>query len=130
MRKIYIGIETPLFSASNLFSFTLYLSENKYVVIFILRLLDIRLGQMWWHICLNFSFFCLLTNVISDLSNICPLAKYSQIHDFIQWSGNRMAKLFCSTLCGSPAFNRLLHCIRKLHIISEEGHSPPRSALA
>ena len=86
MRTIYIGIETPLFSASNLFSFTLYLSGYKYVVIFILHLLDICLGQMWWHICLNFSFFCLLTNVISDLSNICLLAKYSQIHNFIQWS--------------------------------------------
>ena len=27
------------------------------------------------------------TNVISDLSNICLLAKYSQIHDFIQCKG-------------------------------------------
>ena len=28
--------------------------------------------------------------------------------NFYKRSGNRVAKLFCSTLCGSPAFNRLL----------------------
>ena len=83
--EIYIAIKTSLFSASNLFSFTLYLSDNKYGVVFIMHLLYICLGHMWWHICLNFSLFCLPTNVISDLSNICRLAKYSQIHDFIQW---------------------------------------------
>ena len=81
----YIAIKTSLFSASNLFSFTLYLSFNKCGVVFIMHLLYICLGHMWWHICLNFSLFCLPTNVISDLSNICLLAKYSQIRDFIQW---------------------------------------------
>ena len=30
--------------------------------------------------------------------------------NFYKRSGNRVAKLFCSTLCGSPAFNRLLCC--------------------
>ena len=84
--EIHIAIKTSLFSASNLFSFTLYLSDNKYGVVFIMHLLYICLGHMWWHFCLNFSLFCLSTNVISDLSNICLLAKYSQIHDFIQWS--------------------------------------------
>ena len=29
--------------------------------------------------------------------------------NFYKRSGNRVAKLFCSTLCGSRAFNRLLH---------------------
>ena len=29
---------------------------------------------------------------------------------FYKRSGNRVATLFCSTLCGSPAFNRLLRC--------------------
>ena len=28
--------------------------------------------------------------------------------NFYKRSGNRVAKLFCSTLCGSPAFKRLL----------------------
>ena len=79
-----MAIKTPVFSASNLFSFTLYLSEYIYGVLFILHLIYICLGQMWWHIRLNFSLFCLPTNVISDLSNICLLAKYSQMHDFIQ----------------------------------------------
>ena len=79
-----MAIKTPVFSASNLFSCTLYLSEYIYGVLFILHLIYICLGQIWWHIRLNFSLFCLPTNVISDLSNICLLAKYSQMHDFIQ----------------------------------------------
>ena len=78
-------VKTPLFSISNLFSFTLYLSGYKYVVIFILHLLDIFLDkcddifvstsasfvswQMLYQICLTFVFW--------------P-KQFSQIHDFIQ----------------------------------------------
>ena len=40
--------------------------------------------------------------------------------NFYKRSGNRVAKLFCSTLCGSPAFNHLLHwqinTYQRLHV--------------
>ena len=49
--------------------------------------------------------------------------------NFYKRSGNTVAKLFCSTLCGSPAFNRLSHSdVRSLQIglrgtISNKGTS-------
>ena len=42
-------------------------------------------GQIWKHICPTFVIFTTRTNITSDLSCICPKAKYDQIHYFTQW---------------------------------------------